>query len=447
LTDGEISNVTEVMDLCRSMSTSARIFSFGLGHSPSRALVKGLARATNGRFVFIPPKSSVDVYVGEQLQKALQPCIINAHVQWDLGFPMNTAPVQTPPIYANDRFLVYALANTSASAFKHQSQVTIQANDQCLGEAKIDRIPEVSQDMTIARLAAKALILELQHAKTATGSNTGSLQTRFQLPATAESSQTDKKKQVQQRIIDLSLKYTILSPHTAFVGVEKREGGSNAGMVLREVPIEISADDQHLISPTLTMMSANCMSPTNYSLPSRNSCRGGSRSRGRAQIRSRSPILKSRCSFRSVSHSCVLESMPKNMSRYQNELEMDDYAQPELSYRPQSRPIDRVQGWPTKDDEWVRHLISEQKFNGMWDLSDEAVQRLTGKARTHFSSTETSEIVTTALVIAVLEGRFASHSSLWYGVVQKARQQLLKAVDNDRTRVNTILNLLSQQLA
>jgi hypothetical protein len=54
------------------MSTSTRIFSFGLGRSPSRSLVKGLARATNGRFVFIPPDTNVDVYVGEQLEKSLQ---------------------------------------------------------------------------------------------------------------------------------------------------------------------------------------------------------------------------------------------------------------------------------------------------------------------------------------------------------------------------------------
>ena len=80
LTDGEISNVTEVLNLCRSMASSTRIFSFGLGKSPSRSLVKGLARSANGRFVFIPPYSKVDTYVGQQLEKALQPSIINVDV-------------------------------------------------------------------------------------------------------------------------------------------------------------------------------------------------------------------------------------------------------------------------------------------------------------------------------------------------------------------------------
>lgn len=36
LTDGEISNVTQVINLCREMATYTRIFSFGLGHSVSR---------------------------------------------------------------------------------------------------------------------------------------------------------------------------------------------------------------------------------------------------------------------------------------------------------------------------------------------------------------------------------------------------------------------------
>ncbi|CAF1511243.1 unnamed protein product, partial [Adineta ricciae] len=127
LTDGEISNVTEVLDLCRSMATSTRIFSFGLGQSPSRSLVKGLARATNGRFVFIPPNASVDLYVGEQLQKALQPCITNVHVKWNLGVSFQSAPTYLPPVYANDRLIVYALVDDKTIPFDHNSSVELQS--------------------------------------------------------------------------------------------------------------------------------------------------------------------------------------------------------------------------------------------------------------------------------------------------------------------------------
>ncbi|CAF1583580.1 unnamed protein product, partial [Adineta ricciae] len=63
LTDGEVANTDEVIQLCASMSSTTRIFSFGLGYSPSRALVKGLAQATNGASIFVPPNSPVDEYV------------------------------------------------------------------------------------------------------------------------------------------------------------------------------------------------------------------------------------------------------------------------------------------------------------------------------------------------------------------------------------------------
>ncbi|CAF4316770.1 unnamed protein product [Rotaria sp. Silwood2] len=163
LTDGEIENASQVLDLCRSMATSTRIFSFGLGHLPSRALVKGVARAKNGRFVFIPPNSSVDFYVGEQLQKALQSCITNVQVKWNLGTNVMSAPSKMPPAYANDRLIAYALADDSIFVFDHDSRVELYTDKNRLGEAIIDSIPKVSVDGTIARVAAKALILELQH--------------------------------------------------------------------------------------------------------------------------------------------------------------------------------------------------------------------------------------------------------------------------------------------
>ena len=87
------------------------------------------------------------------------------------------------------------------------------------------QVPSVSNNAMIARLAAKALILELQHSKLRPSTNksdVGSLQTRFQQPMASKDESEITKEDTQKRIVDLSLKYNILSPHTAFVGVEKR---------------------------------------------------------------------------------------------------------------------------------------------------------------------------------------------------------------------------------
>jgi hypothetical protein len=168
LTDGEVSNEDEVLDLCRSMSTSSRIFSFGLGHSPSRSVIKGLARTTNGFSVFIPPNAPVDIYVAQQLEKALQPCITNVQVKWNQT-DIETAPTKVPPVYANDRLIFYGLLNTISSRFEHDITVSFYKTDNniLLGQAEMNYISSVVGDQTINRLAAKAFINELQHANTA----------------------------------------------------------------------------------------------------------------------------------------------------------------------------------------------------------------------------------------------------------------------------------------
>ena len=212
------------------MSCSTRIFSFGLGHAPSRSLIKGLARATNGRFVFIPPNTSVDIYVGEQLQKALQPCITDVQIKINVDPTLVTiVPTKSPPVFINDRLIVYVILNNDKSAsFDHNMSVELYSGQYLLCQAKVNRIPSVCNDGMIYRLAGKARILELQHMKSSNEQNQMTMQ------------------QIKEQIIEISLQHNILSPYTAFVGVEKRTNTSNDNMVLREVPIQISADNQYL---------------------------------------------------------------------------------------------------------------------------------------------------------------------------------------------------------
>ncbi|CAF1376753.1 unnamed protein product [Rotaria sordida] len=261
LTDGEISNVSEVLELCRSMASTSRIFSFGLGQSPSRSLVKGLARSTNGQFIFIPPNTSVDAPVCEQLRRALQPCITNVHIKWNLGVEVQNVPRQLPPIYFNDRLIAYGLIDDKTIPFKHDSSVELETHPDHhqLAIAQVNRVPTVSDNGTIARLAAKALILELQHEKVSSTRST--IQPQLQAMPLPE---TEEMMTMKQQIIESSLKYNILSPYTAFVGIEKRINESNSGMILREVPIQISMDDRYSqsINPSMHAVMSPSYSPS-----------------------------------------------------------------------------------------------------------------------------------------------------------------------------------------
>jgi hypothetical protein len=479
LTDGEISNVTEVLDLCRSMASSTRIFSFGLGKSPSRSLVKGLARSTNGRFVFIPPNSNVDIYVGEQLQKALQPCITNIDVQWNLGVNVRSAPTQSPPVYVNDRLIVYALKNDKTVPFDHNSSVQLKTktDHRSLGIATIDRIPNMPENETIARLAAKALILELQHAKlpasTAKKMRTGSTQSRFQGMETSHEETmevTTDEQTTKQRIVELSLKYNILSPHTAFVGIEKRTNASNAEMVLREVPIEISADDRYLQAPLPTLFCgaggsrvrvSNVM-PPNCGLGMRSGFRGG-RGGGSAQgfsthgrMESARSISQMDVPLEYAASSYRSNSALREQCRYESDqLQMRSQSSQQRSSKTQSNldtslnVSEKKEIWPSMDEDIIRYLINKQKYDGLWDVDTNVIMNLTGKPLSVFQATNndiSTQILISTIIVIMLETRFTTYSSLWHGVVQKARKQISNLITKDSKNFDKLMEDIRKQL-
>ncbi|CAF1090694.1 unnamed protein product [Rotaria sordida] len=141
-----------------------------------------LAHLTNGRFTFIPPGTSVDIHVAEQLQKALEPCITNVKVKWNIpsliSSKLQTIPTIVPHVYANDRLLFYTLIESDQ--FDHFTTVELWNHEETvqLGLARIDRLPEITDNnnQLIAHLAAKALIQEITHLKEP---QAGSQQTRL----------------------------------------------------------------------------------------------------------------------------------------------------------------------------------------------------------------------------------------------------------------------------
>ncbi|CAF4329152.1 unnamed protein product, partial [Rotaria sordida] len=59
--------------------------------------------------------------------------------------------------------------------------------------------------------------------------------------------------------------------------------------------------------------------------------------------------------------------------------------------------------WPSNDQDIVRHLINLQKFDGLWNLTDDDIQNLCHKPLKSFHSiiTNDSIILTTVIVIII----------------------------------------------
>ncbi|CAF5003228.1 unnamed protein product, partial [Rotaria sp. Silwood1] len=102
--------------------------------------------------------------------------------------------------------------------------------------------------------------------------------------------------------------------------------------------------------------------------------------------------------------------------------------------------------WPTDNQNIIRYLISKQKFDGSWDLDAKDVEHLTGKPLRSFPTSNSKQILTSAIVIVTLETRFATMSTLWYGVVQKARKRLFNLLGKDVKKLESLLENIRQQL-
>ncbi|CAM4783886.1 unnamed protein product [Rotaria magnacalcarata] len=497
LTDGEISNVSEVLDLCRSMASNTRIFSFGLGQSPSHSLIKGLARATNGQFVFIPPNTNVDEPVCEQLSRALRPCITNVHIKWNLGVEVRNAPRRLPPIYFNERLIVYGLVEDKTIPFNHKSSVELETHPDHhqLVIAQVTRVPTVCDHTTIARLAAKALILELQHEKDLSkGLNTDMQVQDISLSKEIETMST------KHQIIQLSLKYNILSPYTAFVGIEKRINENNDGMVLREIPIQLSMDDQssqsivppifnnvlssHASTQYLLMCASHSISSPTYSSTFQNYSSGSpayspsypsysptsptssstfqTYSSGSPAYSPSSPsysptsptclptatdFVSSSLAYGSASaicsqkHSSILSSNLDDMNA--NDLPAADAKKRKCNANGDD------DDWPKKNRDIVRHLIKKQTFDGLWDLESENIEHLTGKPLANFQSKYSQfddKTLISLIVIAAFSKYFKALELLWHAVVEKARTTVANMIKNQLEDLDALLSGISEEL-
>ena len=114
--------------------------------------------------MFVPPGEKIDTYVACQFGRATQSMLVDAHFEWHgLSTDVLQSPRVMPTLRVNDRVLVYTLLDGRDLA-KNRVSATLT-----VGGHRIKTI-EIADDTatpgdTIRRLAAKALIQELQHEK------------------------------------------------------------------------------------------------------------------------------------------------------------------------------------------------------------------------------------------------------------------------------------------
>ena len=228
LTDGEVTNTDAVIALAQQHAGHSRIFTFGIGAGSSQHLVKGLARAGNGSAEFIYPGERIEPKVVRMFGRLMSTALADVQVSWG-GLDAKQMPSAVPPVFAGGRLLLYAFVKELSTGLA-PATIKLTATSPS-GPVSFDVPLDPSRAVegrTVATLAARARIRELEESAEWTGAR-GSRQ------------RERKTTSASREVIELSIRYGLMSRETSFVAVEVREAPVLGDMQLRRIPIALTA--------------------------------------------------------------------------------------------------------------------------------------------------------------------------------------------------------------
>lgn len=224
LTDGQVGNEKEIIDLAAKKHGDARIFTFGIGRGASEHLIRGLARATGGAAEFIFPGERIQAKVLKQLSRSRSPYFNEIDVDWGGLKPDWVAPYRIGSIFQGDRVTVYGRFDQIAATnvvLKAKAGDTEQRWEVPINPAA------VSEYDFIPALFARKAIRDLEERSSA-------------LHRAGSRQRKRKEKKVDEAKLELSLRYQIMSSVASMVAIEEKEDPVTQEARLRRIPVNLT---------------------------------------------------------------------------------------------------------------------------------------------------------------------------------------------------------------
>jgi Ca-activated chloride channel family protein len=224
LTDGEVANSDDVIHLVSSSvekNQFLRFFTIGIGYGASHYLVNATARAGRGACEMIMPGETIQPKVLRQLARMGQPSLTDISLRFKA---VKAEPASSlPPLFEGDSCTVFSKLN----AVEDGARVTL--NGSYLGKPYkwSARLKDVGHDDIVPTLWA---LSRIEHLKT---NGTGGSNQRVR-----------REQRLKREIIELGLRYNLLTEYTSFVAVEERaEGEKQRGRPeYRRIPVMLTRD-------------------------------------------------------------------------------------------------------------------------------------------------------------------------------------------------------------
>jgi Ca-activated chloride channel family protein len=253
ITDGQIHGIDDMIK--QAKDSKHRVFSVGIGSSPSDNLLRRLAVETNGACDFVAEGEAVEPAIVRMFNRLRSPAVTKVSVQWPKGFTPKLLTKVDSTAFEGDTLHASAWFNTKPTGrITLLGQLVGQNTVQELGTVEINETPATST--ALSRLAAAG---NMQHL--------------------ADTAQTTK----------LALDYQLVTEHTNFLMLHERSAEDKAPnmpelhKVKQMLPAGWGGAGMDQIHYMRTSLSLSCDASMSYELSSPTVMRGRGASSSQAQ--------------------------------------------------------------------------------------------------------------------------------------------------------------------
>ncbi len=233
LTDGYVGNDMAILDAVRKYAGTTRVFSFGIGSSVNRFLLDGMAREGRGEVEYVLLESQAEAAVARFSERIAAPVLTDIQIDWGDVPVAEVYPRRIPDLFAARPLVIHGrlsaagggtvtlTGNTGAGRFERQIPIRAPMAAETPPPTAGGPPPDAGLLDPHVSLWARSKVHDLLSRDWA------ALQSdRFPDP-------------LKQQIVELGVKFRILTQFTSFVAVEEMRVTIGGEPTTIQVPVEM----------------------------------------------------------------------------------------------------------------------------------------------------------------------------------------------------------------
>ncbi len=222
MTDGYVSNDQEIFGTLQELIGDARLFSMGVGNSVNRHLLEGMALTGRGAVTYVRTDEDPQAAVDRLFDRVANPVLTDIEIDWGELPVREVVPARIPDLFSGQPVVVYGKFDGEP-----RGQAKLSA---MLGDEPV----ELLVDVNFTRAQGRSVGLQSLWARERIDD--------LQLPTYAWPAPDERREGVEQQVIELALKYSVMTEYTSFVAVDQQRVVNPDGTYRTvEVPVPLPA--------------------------------------------------------------------------------------------------------------------------------------------------------------------------------------------------------------